>query len=316
MSVPTSQTRTVTSHHEQSPRRRRAPRPGPVAGHAGNAMMVRPIVSSSWLAPRVDDDVIRIVDVRWYLDNPDRGRADYERAHLPGAIFLDLETELSGPTGPGRHPLPDFGWLASRLGELGIGDDHHVIAYDDNTGSIAARLWWMLRHVGHTAVSVLDGGFELWQASGFPTTDSIETLEPAAFTIRSVRDDTISRDELIGRLGEVALLDARAAPRFRGDIEPVDPEAGHIPTALSAPFDENLNPDGTFKSPEELARRFAAMGIEPDSDIVAYCGSGVTACHNILALHLAGLSEAMLYPGSWSDWSTAGFPVATGTRPG
>lgn len=279
-------------------------------------MMVRPIVSSSWLAPRVDDEVVRIVDVRWYLQDPQRGRIEYDDAHLPGAIFLELESDLSGPEGPGRHPLPDFDWFAARLSELGIGDRHHVVAYDDSTGAIAARLWWMLRHIGHTAVSVLDGGFELWRASGFPTTDRIDRPDPAQFTIRGLRNDTISRDELADRLGEVTLLDARAAPRFRGEVEPVDAVAGHIPTSVNAPFEESLNPDGTFKSPEELARRFEALGIEPETAIVAYCGSGVTACHNILALHLAGLSEALLYPGSWSDWSASGYPVATGSQPG
>jgi len=273
------------------------------------------LITADQLAARVQDLAVRIVDVRWYLGRPGEGRTAYDAGHIPGAIYVDLDTDLRAPDGPGRHPLPDPAAFAARLGELGIGSEHAVVVYDDVGGGIAARLWWMLDDLGHDAVSVLDGGFLAWVEGGHP----IEIATPAwpATTLR-LRDQwsrVTDRDELRSRLGEVVLLDARGAPRYRGEVEPVDPVAGHIPTARSAPTEGNLGPNGRFLSGGDLRARFEALGASGDG-VVTSCGSGVTACHNALAMRIAGLPDPVLYPGSWSDWSTAGYPVATGAEPG
>ena len=278
--------------------------------------MNEPVVSCAWLAERLDDPGIRVVDTRWYLGAPGEGRRRYAEGHIHGAVFLDLDEDLAGPTGPGRHPLPQPGVFSATLGRHGIGNQHHVAVYDQGPGSIAARLWWMLRNVGHHRVSVLDGGYLQWTSTGRPITRVEPDPPPAMFEVGQGCTATVDRHSLRSRLGAVQVIDARAPERYRGEVEPVDPAAGHIPTSLSAPTDGNLDADGMFKAPEELAARFADLGIDPAVPIVSSCGSGVTACHNILALRRAGLPEAMLYPGSWSDWSSAGFPVATGPRPG
>ena len=274
--------------------------------------MNRPVVSCAWLAERLDDRGIRVVDTRWYLGEPGEGRRRYAEGHIPGAVFLDLDEDLAGPTGPGRHPLPEPEAFGATLGRHGIGNHHQVVVYDQGPGSIAARLWWMLRNVGHHRVSVLDGGYLQWTSTGRPITMTEPDLPSTTFEVGPGCTATVDRRSLRSRLGAVQVIDARAPERYRGEVEPVDPAAGHIPTSLSAPTGGNLGPDGMFKAPEELASRFADLGIDPAVPIVSSCGSGVTACHNILALRLAGFPEAMLYPGSWSDWSSAGFPVATG----
>ena len=279
-------------------------------------MIVRPIVSAGWLAAQLPSDEIRVVDVRWYLGNPGRGRREFELGHIPRAIYLDLDDDLSAPEGPGRHPLPEPEAFAKTLGEAGISNDHHVIAYDDAGGAIAARLWWMLRHIGHTGVSVLDGGYRTWAGSGYPSANGPANHPPEVFVPGHIRDDVVDGDTLESQLGDVVLLDARAAPRYRGESEPIDAAAGHIPTAINAPFSENLTPEGLFKSPEELAVRYRRLGIEPLTRVVASCGSGVTACHDLLALHVAGLGDPILYPGSWSDWASSGRSIATGHAPG
>lgn len=279
-------------------------------------MTTTPIVSCGWLAQRLGDPGVRVVDTRWYLLEPGGGRLRYDEGHIPGAVFLDLDTDLSAPSGPGRHPLPkpsDFGAL---LGGHGIGNEHHVVVYDQGPGSIAARLWWMLRSVGHDEVSVLDGGYGRWTAKGYQTTADKPEYASLPFEVSRHFTPTIDRHALRARLGTLQVIDARPEDRYRGENETIDPAAGHIPTSISAPTDGNLGPDGRFKPPDRLAARFAGLGIDPAVPIVSSCGSGVTACHNILALHLAGWPEATLYPGSWSDWSTAGFPVTTGPEPG
>ncbi len=279
--------------------------------------MSGPIVSCAWLAERLGDPGIRVADTRWFLGQPGEGRLRYAEGHIPGAVFLDLDEDLAGPVGPGRHPLPDPAVFASTLASNGIGNRHHVVAYDQGPGSIAARLWWMLRSFGHEQVSVLDGGFHHWIGSGLPAEAGPErAAAPAVFEVRADATHTIDRDSLRARLGAVQVIDARPPARYRGEDESVDPVAGHIPTSISAPTDGNVRADGTFKTPEDLAARFAGLGIDPAAPVVSSCGSGVTACHNILALHLAGFPEAILYPGSWSDWSSSGFPAAVGPRPG
>lgn len=275
-----------------------------------------PLVTPEWLAERLGNSDLRVADVRWYLDDPDRGRRQYLRAHLPGAVFLDLEEDLSAPQGPGRHPLPDPARLAARLGGVGIGDRHAVVAYDASGGAVAARLWWLLRHLGHERVAVLDGGYPAWRRARLPVTDEVPAFPPATFTPRARAGGTIERSELLDRLGEVVLLDARDPERYRGETEPVDPVAGHIPTARNAPFRHNLGPDGRFLPASELAERYRALGVGLGASVVASCGSGVTACHDLLALEVAGLGEGILYPGSWSDWSAAGLPAVTGPDPG
>lgn len=269
-----------------------------------------PLITVDELAQLAGTASLRIADTRWYLGEPDRGHNAFHQGHIPNAVYVHLERDLSAEEGPGRHPLPDRGVFAETMGRRGIGDQDLVVAYDDRGGAVAARLWWMLRDIGHERVRVLDGGLDAWTEAGHPLSISILSPPRAAMTVRPSPTATIDRDSLAGRLGSVTLLDARAPERFRGEVEPMDPAAGHIPSARSAPFEENLDADGRFRSRAELRERFDALDV--DETTVVYCGSGVTACHNALAIKAAGLPEPTLYPGSWSDWSTAGLPVATG----
>ena len=254
-------------------------------------------------------------DVRWYLTEPGRGRDEYERAHIPGAIHVDLETHLTAPEGPGRHPLPTREEFARTMGSLGIGDDDTVVAYDDVGGAVAARLWWMLRDIGHASF-VLDGGIQAWTASNGTLTGGVETRPAAVLSVRTGSTRTIDAPGLRTRLGTVTLLDARAPERYRGDVEPVDPVAGHIPTAVSAALTGNLDDALRFLPPNALRTRFEALGASTERDTVVYCGSGVNACHDALALLRAGFPEPILYPGAWSDWGSAGGAVVTGEEPG
>lgn len=270
------------------------------------------LISAEALLARLGDPDLRIADVRWWLADPGKGGRDYSAGHIPGAVFVDLDTDLASRSGPGRHPLPEPAAFLRRMEALGFDDACDVVAYDDAGGTIAARLWWMLDDLGHERVMVLDGGIEAWLAAGGPL--STESPSPATGRLR-VRERwtrTIDREALVGRLGDVALIDARASERYRGDIEPVDPVPGHIPTAVSRPTGGNLGPTGRFLAPDALRARFAPLG----DDLVTACGSGVTACHNALAMRIAGLPHPLLYPGSYSDWSRAGMPVATGDEPG
>ncbi|MGH2513910.1 MAG: sulfurtransferase [Candidatus Limnocylindrales bacterium] len=277
------------------------------------------LISPEDLARRLDDPDLRIVDVRWYLGKPGAGRLAYDAGHLPGAIYVDLDQDLVARSGPGRHPLPEPGTFAARLGELGIGSRSFVVAYDDVGGWVAARLWWMLDNLGHRAVTVLDGGLPAWTSLGQPlTTEVVVPPPPADLRLADHWSRTVDREGLLGELraqGRPVILDARAGPRYRGEVEPIDPAAGHIPTALSAPTDGNLGADGRFLAPAELGERFRGLGAE-SGNVVTSCGSGVSACHNALAMRVAGLPDPILYPGSWSDWSTAGFPGAVGPEPG
>ena len=268
------------------------------------------------LGARLDDPTVRVVDARWYLGKPGEGRAAYDAGHVPGAVHVDMDTDLAATSGPGRHPLPEPGLLAARLGALGIGSSHEILVYDDVGGWVAARLWWMLDDLGHRAVSVLDGGFPAWLDAGLPTTVGVPAWPAASLTLADHWTNVIDRDGLRARLGEVVLLDARGAPRYRGEVEPIDPIAGHIPTAINAPTDGNLGSDGTFLPADALRVRYGDLGAAGSAEVVASCGSGVSACHDVLAMRLAGLPAPLLYPGSWSDWSTAGYPGATGPEPG
>ncbi len=218
------------------------------------------LISAEELAARLDDPTLRLADVRWYVGEPGRGRREYDEGHLPGAVFVDLDRDLAGPSGPGRHPLPDPLAFAARMGELGIGRDSFVVAYDDSLGTVAARLWWMLDNLGHDRVALLDGGLKAWRAAGLPLSTERVTL-PAVEPLAPSRawSGVIDRPALIERLREVALLDARAPERYRGETEPVDPRPGHIPSAISAPARISLGSNGRFLQPTELAERLGTV---------------------------------------------------------
>ncbi|MFO7166496.1 MAG: sulfurtransferase [Chloroflexota bacterium] len=283
-------------------------------------MAVEPLVTPEWLAGRLGDPSLRVVDVRWYLTEPGRGRAEYLAAHIPGAAYMDIDTDLSAPkgAGPGRHPLPSPEAFAEAAARAGIGDGTHVVAYDASGGAAAARLWWLLRYFGHEQVSLLDGGWPAWERAGYPTESGEKLPERARFTPRPNPAMVVDAQavDALRRDPEALLLDARAAERYEGRVEPVDPRAGHIPGARSAPYAGNLRADGTLLSAEELRARYAALGADRARTIVCYCGSGVTAAHDIFALHLAGRTDALLYEGSWSDWSSdPARPAATGPEP-
>jgi thiosulfate/3-mercaptopyruvate sulfurtransferase len=263
------------------------------------------VVDAVWLREHGDDVVV--ADVRWYLDGRS-GRDAYEAGHIPGAVFVDLDGALAAPVGqgPGRHPLPTPEVFAAALAEVGIGDGAVVVAYDDAGGSIAARLWWMLDAQDQTA-HVLDGGLAAWDSQLVTGPEVRPAVSP--MPVRPWRG-VVDAD---GAAGAAALLDARAPERYRGDVEPVDPRAGHIPGAVSAPWSANLDPStGRFLAPADLRARYEPLGAEP----VVYCGSGVTACHDLLAIRHAGLPDGRLYEGSWSDWSSdPARPAATGAVP-
>lgn len=273
-----------------------------------------PLVSAGWLAAHLDHEGLRPVDCRWYLGEPQRGPAAYAQSHVRGAIYMDLDGDLSAADGPGRHPLPDPATFMEVLGRSGIDSGSVVVAYDDSGGAVASRLWWMLRDLGHEKVAVLDGGLDVWPAH---LMDSA-TVTAMATTYRGEPGSMpqLDRAGLAAVLDTVVTLDARAGERYRGEEEPVDPVAGHVPSARSRPLTENLAADGRFRSPEELSAQFAALGAGGGTRTVSYCGSGVTACHNILAMEVAGMETATLYPGSWSDWATAGMPIQVGPDPG
>ena len=279
-------------------------------------MLDLPIISPSELFARLGAPEVRIVDVRWVLGAPGRGREAYDAGHIPGALFLDIDGDLTAAEGPGRHPLPSPTVFRTRLERAGIGSEHEVVAYDDVGGWVAARLWWMLDDLGHKSVAVLDGGYPAWVADR-PVTREVPSYPAARLDLADSWTRTIDRAALIQQLGDVVLLDARAGPRYRGEVEPIDPAPGHIPTARSAPTDANLGPDGRLLDPAILAQRFRALGADGSSGpVVSSCGSGVSACFNNLAMRLAGLPDPILYPGSYSDWSRAGLPVAVGPEPG
>jgi thiosulfate/3-mercaptopyruvate sulfurtransferase len=255
-----------------------------------------------------------LLDVRWRLGGPP-GIESYRRGHLPGAVFTDLDRELAAPPGPGgRHPLPEAAAFQAAMRAAGVGQERPVVVYDDGDGTAAARAWWLLRYFGHPHVRVLDGGYAAWTAGGHPVSVTEPAPEPGDFTARPGQMPLLDATGAQGLAGSGILLDARAAERYRGDTELVDPVAGHIPGAVSAPTTGNVNTDGTFKDADELQDRFAVLGARPDGGpaVGAYCGSGVTAAHEVLALALAGIPAA-LYVGSWSDWITdPARPIATG----
>lgn len=282
-------------------------------------MPLTTLVSTDELAVHLDDPTWIVVDCRFMLADPALGRLRYLEAHIPGAVFADLNQDLSAAVVPGqtgRHPLPEPQSFAATAGRLGIGPGMQVVVYDDAGGGMAARLWWMLRWAGHDAVAVLDGDWRAWQREGRATAQGEQARVPQRFTLHLAEGWVVEAAEVAARLRDprLRLLDARGADRFRGENETIDPVAGHIPGARSAPYAGNLDANGYFLPPETLAARFRTLaGDVPVEEIVLYCGSGVTAAHNLLALAHAGLGNGRLYAGSWSDWITdRERPVATG----
>lgn len=279
------------------------------------ARLISPAGLASWLGA---SDLV-ILDCRFALDNPAWGRQSWEQGHIPGALHADLEQHLSAPVQPGitgRHPLPDSAQLAAFFRQCGISRHSRVVLYDDGPGAFASRAWWLLLWLGkREQVWLLDGGYKAWCSAGLP--GETQQPQPAAGDLTGEPDMhlLIDADSLLASLPQQPLLlDARGLPRFRGEIEPIDPVAGHIPGAICLPFTDNLDQHGCFLPAASLHQRFSSLPRLPDAQAIAYCGSGVTACHNLFALDLAGFALPRLYAGSWSEWITdPARPVATGS---
>lgn len=287
------------SHHCDTPN---------TAKQIGSETMIPPIVSADWLDAHPE---AKLVDVRWSLGGPP-GIEAYRAGHIPGAVFVDLDTELAAPPSEdgGRHPLPEPQDFAASMSRVGIGDDSVVVAYDTAGGASAGRLVWMLRNLGVEA-ALLDGGLSAWP--GVLTT-KIPEPPPAAFTVRGWGSAQIATmdEAVVGPL----VIDARAAERYTGTTEPTGVAAGHIPGARSAPLSENLDADGRFRDPKSLRERYEALGVTDATEVIVYCGSGVTACHDQLAMEYAGLGRARIFVGSWSAYAPSGRPIAVGPQPG
>ena len=274
------------------------------------------IVSMKWLLARLYEQDLAIVDCRFLLSDAEAGQRSYREGYIPGAAYLDLERDLSAPVGEhgGRHPLPRLDELAAKLGKLGIDRATRVVAYDDQGGAMASRLWWLLRYMGHDAVYVMDQGFGAWKAAGYPVTDAAPAIRVPKQYEPAVREAMLADVEAVraaSREGGSMLVDSREPRRYLGLEEPIDPVAGHIPGARNWFWKDNLDEQGRWRSAEQLEERFAAL--PKDADIIVYCGSGVTACPNVLALEAAGYENVRLYAGSWSDWiSYSENSVATG----
>ena len=276
------------------------------------------IVDTSWLADRLGEVDLRVLDARWYMDPTRKGRDAYRVEHIPGAVFVDLDTDLSAPGGGrgsplGRHPWPSEGQVARVMGGHGIGRGVRVVAYDDQAGAIAARVWYVLRAHGHDAVAILDGGLAKWAAEGRPLTTETPEVAPVPFEGRLRPGFVVERDEMAAGPRDRLVFDARAPERYRGETEAIDPRAGHIPGATNAPYAQNLTagPLPVFRPADELRRHYDSLGVK-DREPIVYCGSGVTACHDLVALERAGL-RGRLYPGSWSEWSAdPSLPLETG----
>jgi thiosulfate/3-mercaptopyruvate sulfurtransferase len=279
------------------------------------------IISTDLLAQHLDDASWAIVDCRYDLKNEEWGDEQYRTAHIPGAVYASLGRDLAGPKDGrnGRHPLPAHEAMSATFGRWGIKSGVQVVAYDQDSGMYASRLWWMLRYMGHLTVAVLDGGFAKWTREGRPTRTGVEHREPATFVGKPHMGMRVTANQVWAKLGDpgMTLVDARGPARFEGKEEPLDRVAGHIPGAVNHFYQWNLSQEGTLLPPELLRDQFKKLlGDTPPEQVTVYCGSGVSACHNLLAMEHAGLTGVKLYPGSWSEWSAdADKPVETGPQP-
>ncbi|WP_337100495.1 sulfurtransferase [Paenibacillus sp. YIM B09110] len=273
------------------------------------------IVSLEWLQEKMGDTNLVIADCRFRLDDPTAGSKAYEESHIPGAVYMNLEKDLSGEVEEvgGRHPLPDIFAMTVTFGKAGISNESVVVAYDDQGGAMASRLWWLLKYLGHEQVYVLDRGFSAWVNQGLPVSSEQTEAQPATYIATVQHSMLVEMDEVRDLLGSegVTLVDSREAPRYRGEVEPIDRVAGHIPGAINRFWKDGLAESGAWKDAAAQADRFADL--DRDREFIVYCGSGVTATPNVIALQEAGFNKVRLYAGSWSDWiSYADNPVAMG----
>jgi thiosulfate/3-mercaptopyruvate sulfurtransferase len=284
-------------------------------------MNINPLIDARALAVALARSDFVVVDCRFNLTEPEAGRAAYDRGHIPGARYAHLDNDLSRRplASEGRHPLPDRERFAATLGSWGIGREDNVVAYDEGSGAVAARLWWMLGWVGHARRAVLDGGFAAWQGAGLPVEREQPKFSPRRYEARPPEHDGVvaTADLMKAQAAGGLLVDARAAPRYRGEQEPIDPKAGHVPGARNRAFSANVTAAGRFRPADELRADFTELlaGRNPDQ-LIAMCGSGVTACHLLLAMDVAGLAGGRLYAGSWSEWiRDPARPIRTGAEP-
>ncbi|MEV4744394.1 sulfurtransferase [Streptomyces sp. NPDC049555] len=276
-----------------------------------------PIITvTQWANEAAGERPPTLLDIRYQLGGPN-GRPEYEAGHLPGAVYVDLDAELAAPPGPkGRHPLPDVEQFGAAMRRAGVRADRPVVVYDGGTGWAASRAWWLLRWAGHPSVRVLDGGLAAWHAEGRPLESGVPDVAEGDFVPAPGALPLLDADGAAALAWRGLLLDARAAERYRGEVEPIDPVAGHIPGAVSAPTTENVTEQGLLRPAAELAERFARLGVKDGVEVGVYCGSGVSAAHQLLALAVVGI-DAALYAGSWSEWvADPARPVATGAQPG
>jgi thiosulfate/3-mercaptopyruvate sulfurtransferase len=284
------------------------------------SMSFTTLISSSQLGENIGANDWAVIDCRFSLADPAAGRRLYEESHLPSAHYAHLDEDLSSPVTDtsGRHPLPDPQALCRQLDKWGVAAETQVVAYDDAGGAFAARLWWLLRWLGHESAAVLDGGFPAWVEGGLPMTAEIPRPSRTDYVCRPNDESWLSAAQVTAGLAgsDLLLIDARDPERFRGESEPIDPVAGHVPGAINAPFKANLSSSGRFLSPEQLRARFEPLlAASANRQVVHMCGSGVTACHNLLAMEVAGLPAGKLYAGSWSEWGRdASRPVAVGPQ--
>jgi thiosulfate/3-mercaptopyruvate sulfurtransferase len=281
-------------------------------------MFSNTLVTTEDLAAHLDDPNWVVFDCRFTLSDPGAGRQAYEKAHIPGARYVHLDDDLSAPMGEttGRHPLPDPAAFTEKLCQWGVGVNRQVVVYDDSYGAIACRMWWMLRWLGHPGVALLDGGYPKWAREKRPLDAATPSPRKAACACLPEPSQIVTADDVLraSRTGDALILDARPDRRFTGEYEPVDPVPGHVPGAINVQFEDNLDMDGTFLPPEALRENYQALlQGKPAWQAIHMCGSGVTACHNVLAMEIAGLPGSRLYPGSWSEWITdPARPIATG----
>lgn len=279
--------------------------------------MASPLISATALAKRLGDSAWIVVDCRFDLTDPGAGNAAYRRGHIPGARYAHLDNDLARGPGPadGRHPLPRVEDFTATLGAWGISNATSVVVYDEMSGAIAARLWWMLRWIGHRAAYVLDGGLKAWEGAGLPLDREIPRIRAGQYAARDVRRDwVVPTDRIRPEMAKGAkLVDARAPERFQGVAEPIDAVAGHVPDAVNWPFSDALQSDGMLRPADELRTSLRHLTVQPGG-LIAMCGSGVTACHLLLAVNAAGLGDGRVYIGSWSEWiRDPGRPIATGS---